>query len=380
MLQNHRLFDVDAHVLLSPEMWRDLPEAYVVRRPRPIRLDDAGDLGRAHTAWFVEGRVSPHPFGPGAHPSKTPEAVMPEYGAKLDTAELSPSSLDMSDPNARLRDMDRKGIDVQVIFPTPHYAQMTVDPGFEAALFRSYNRYIARQCRRKPERLKWAGLLPLRDAQEGCEAVKEMVALDAKAVLVFGTVGERLLSDRSFTPVWEEVARSRLPVCIHMGMSFTPYEQLTQSVFDAHILGMCLPVHLAFVALVGHGMLDRYPDMKVAFLEFGSEWLLYMVPRMDHYLPLNRNKFLPGAHPLPQRAIEDYIKSGKIFLAPESEDRLLPVEMELFGDDQFLYASDIPHGEGRHDAASVIIERTDLSDTQKRKILYDNALRFYGNP
>jgi hypothetical protein len=49
--------------------------------------------------------------------------------------------------------MDRKGIDVQVIFPTPHYAQMTVDPGFEAALFRSYNRYIACQCKRSPERL-----------------------------------------------------------------------------------------------------------------------------------------------------------------------------------------------------------------------------------
>ena len=145
-------------------------------------------------------------------------------------------------------------------------------------------------------------------------------------------------------------------------------------------MGMCLPVHLAFVALVGHGMLDRYPDMKVAFLEFGSEWLLYMGPRMDHYLPLNRSKFLPGVHPFPQRAIEDYVKSGRIFLAPESEDRLLPIELELFGEDQFLYASDIPHGEGRHDAASVILKRTDLSDTQKQKILYDNAVRFYGNP
>jgi predicted TIM-barrel fold metal-dependent hydrolase len=379
MLQNYRLFDVDAHVLLSPEMWRDLPEAYILRRPRPIRLDDAADLGRAHTAWFVEGRVSPHPFGPGAHPSKTPEAVMAQYGASSDATELPPSSLDMSDPEARLRDLDRKGIDLQVIFPTPHYAQMTVDPGFEAALFRSYNRYIARQCRQYPERLQWVGLLPLRDAREGAEAVREMAMLGAKAVLVFGTVGERLLSDRSFTPVWEEVSRSGLPVCVHMGMSYSPYEQLTQSVFDAHIMGMCLPVHLAFVALVGHGMLDRFPDMKVAFLEFGSEWLLYMVPRMDHYLPLNRNKFMPGSHPLPRHAVVDYVKSGRIFLAPESEDRLLPIEMDLFGEDQFLYASDIPHGEGRHDAATVILERADLSDTRKRKLLYDNAVRFYGN-
>jgi predicted TIM-barrel fold metal-dependent hydrolase len=45
-----------------------------------------------------------------------------------------------------------------------------------------------------------------------------------------------------------------------------------------------------------------------------------------------------------------------------------------------MYASDIPHVEGRHDAASVILKRTDLSGTQKQKILYDNAVRFYGNP
>ena len=39
-------------------------------------------------------------------------------------------------------------------------------------------------------------------------------------------------------------------------------------------------------------MLDRYPELKVAFLEFGAEWIFYMVSRMDHYLPLDR-----GAHP-----------------------------------------------------------------------------------
>jgi uncharacterized protein len=105
-----------------------------------------------------------------------------------------------------------------------------------------------------------------------------------------------------------------------------------------------------------------------------------MVFRMEHYLPLNRDKFMPGAHPFPRHAVEDYIKAGRIFLTPESEDRLLPVEMDRFGEDQFLYASDIPHGEGRHEAATVLLERADLSDTRKRKLLYDNAVRFYGNP
>ena len=61
---------------------------------------------------------------------------------------------------------------------------------------------------------------------------------------------------------------------------------------DGHIIGMSLPAQLAFMAIVGHRMLDRYQDLKVAFLEFGAEWIFYMVSRMDHYLPLDR-----GAHP-----------------------------------------------------------------------------------
>src|SRR2546423_8209509 len=45
-----------------------------------------------------------------------------------------------------------------------------------------------------------------------------------------------------------------------------PYTTLFRS---THAIGLVLPVYLGFVALVGHGLLDRYPDLKVAFLEFG---------------------------------------------------------------------------------------------------------------
>ena len=44
--------------------------------------------------------------------------------------------------------MDRMGFDVQMIFPSTLYAHMTNDPEFEAALYRAYNRYVAKQCAR----------------------------------------------------------------------------------------------------------------------------------------------------------------------------------------------------------------------------------------
>jgi predicted TIM-barrel fold metal-dependent hydrolase len=59
---------------------------------------------------------------------------------------------------------------------------------------------------------------------------------------------------------------------------------------------------------------------------------------------------------------------------------MLVHEIELVGEDQILYSSDLPHGEGRHNAALTILGRKDLSETQKRKILYDNAVGFFGAP
>jgi predicted TIM-barrel fold metal-dependent hydrolase len=281
--------------------------------------------------------------------------------------------------------MDRMGIDAQMLFPSTLYAHMTADPEFEAALFRAYNRYVAAQCSHAPKRLKWSGLLPLRGERQAFEAIEEMQRLGARAAVVFGTVGETMLSDPSFLPIWDEFARARLPLCVHMGMSYPPLAHLGRSIYDGHIIGMSLPAQLAFMAIVGHRMLDRYPELKVAFLEFGAEWIFYMVSRMDHYLPLDRGGHpmglsMPNNADLPRQNIRDYVKSGRIFIAAEADDGMLIQLFQLIGEDHVLFSSDFPHGEGRDNAAMEIIERKDISEAQKQKLLYDNTVRLFGEP
>ena len=374
MFQDYRIYDADAHVILSPRMWEDLPPEYAARRPRPVRVSDHDGMGRWNTGWLMDGRMQPHPFGPAAQGANKPTDVLEEFGASPETV----ASLDLSNPEARVRDLDRAGIDIQFVFPTTLYANATSDSTFEAALFRAYNRYVGRQCKQVSKRIKWAGLLPLRDSRQGCEALQEMLEMGASAAVVYGTAGDYLLSDSTFGPVWDELARSSLPLCVHMGMSFPPFERLCQSRLDAHAIGMSLPAVLAFVAVVGHGMLDKYPDLKVAFLEFGAEWLFYMAGRIGHYLPTYRTD--AAVKTLPQRDIGHYLKSGRLFVAPEAEDQLLLGEIELVGEDHVLFASDFPHGEARENAATELVNRTDLTKAQKGKFLYDNAVRLYGEP
>ena len=290
-------------------------------------------------------------------------------------------SLDISEPDKRLRDLDALGIDAQLLFPSSLYACMGDDPFFEAAMFRAYNRYAGRQCRVDSQRLKWAGLLPLRDSREAIEALREMQELGARTAVVFGTVGERLLSHKSFTPIWDEFARTGLPLCVHMGRSYPPFDQLVETRLEAHVIAMGMPAQLGFVAVVAQGMLDRYQNLKVAFLEFGAEWLFYVVGRLAHYLPSYRSDpTVRAMGRLPEKAIEEYLTSGRFFIAPEADDPLLPQEIALVGAEHILFSSDYPHGEGRDNAASEILQRNDLSDRQKRSILFDNTVRFCGAP
>ena len=124
-------------------------------------------------------------------------------------------------------------------------------------------------------------------------------------------------------------------------------------------------------------MLDRYVNMRVAFLEFGAEWIFYMFGRMEHYLKVDRRR-MPPTTSLPQKEVEDYAKSGRVFIAPESDDPMLPQEIALLGEDQILFFPDFPHGEGRENAAGSILQRSDLTAEQKRKILYENPIHLFG--
>ena len=65
---------------------------------------------------------------------------------------------------------------------------------------------------------------------------------------------------------------------------------------------------------------------------------------------------------------------------PRVRTELRLYDLALLGEGQILYSSDFPHGEGRDEAATEILERGDITADQKQKILYGNAAEFFGAP
>ena len=76
----------------------------------------------------------------------------------------------------------------------------------------------------------------------------------------------------------------------------------------------------------------------------------------------------------------EYIRKGNLYFSAEVEDVLLPQVLDLVGDGQILFGSDMPHGDRERFAARMLQERPDISEIAKSKILESNPMRFYGLP
>ena len=142
----------------------------------------------------------------------------------------------------------------------------------------------------------------------------------------------------------------------------------------SHILHHPVPLMYALVALICDGVLDRYPPLRVAFMEGGCGWLVPLLDRMkrnEEYFDTRETK----------RGLPEYVARGQILVGCEGEDESMPYVIERAGVEAFAYSSDYPHEVDLVDAKRQIeetLERADLSHDQKAAVLGGNARRFFG--
>jgi predicted TIM-barrel fold metal-dependent hydrolase len=125
-----------------------------------------------------------------------------------------------------------------------------------------------------------------------------------------------------------------------------------------------------------NGLPERFPRLKVIWIESGLAWLPFMIQRLDHeYLMRSSDA------PLLKRRPSEYIREMFFTTQPLEKTNLRALEstFELIdGENTLLYASDYPHWD--FDAPSVIWDLPFLTEEAKRKILGLNAQHLFGLP
>jgi predicted TIM-barrel fold metal-dependent hydrolase len=74
----------------------------------------------------------------------------------------------------------------------------------------------------------------------------------------------------------------------------------------------------------------------------------------------------------------EYIQQGNIYFSTEVEDEILPNVLNLVGEGQVIFGSDMPHGDREPCAARMLQERKDIGEPAKESILEKNPTRLYG--
>ena len=368
-MKGQTVIDTDAHVEEGVEAWKYLEPAYADRRPVPLTVDDVPYLGNTNAFWLVDGKLTHRPIGRGANITLTPTTMI--------AARAKPMSIgaqELTDVDDRVREMKTAGVDVQVIFPSIFNRPLSEDPRLESALHRAYNTWLAETCARRPERLKWVAVMPLQQPEIAAAEARRAHALGAVGALAYPMMGGRLLDDPALEPFFRTLDELDLPLCMHVGWYIPALTDLFDTVYMAEVLSIALPSHIAFACVMGGDLFAKYPHLRVGMFEAGASWLPYFVERLDRY----HNIHVAQDWSRPLRKASEYLAEGRLFLTFEPDERLLPQVIDYVGPDQFLLSTDMPHSELRESAVEEVLERTDLADAVKRKIFYDNAVRFFG--
>jgi predicted TIM-barrel fold metal-dependent hydrolase len=131
---------------------------------------------------------------------------------------------------------------------------------------------------------------------------------------------------------------------------------------------------IQMTSMIYNGVYDRFPKLKVAYAEAGCGWVPYLMERLDLEYE-HRNAQAPACKKLPS----EHLKSGRIFIHCELEDRGIGSMADLFRDDILFCATDFPH-EPRsefHENIAKFMAREDVRAETKEKICLENPKRMY---
>ena len=369
MRNGHRVLDTDSHQMEPPGIWADyIDPLFADRAPR------IGDVGNGRPGMCVEGE--PVAKQDGSYPMHS-EEFLAAAARGMEKHEQSRAA--GFKPAARIGDMDRHGVDAQVLYPTVGgqlLGRQFQDPELLAAVCRAYNDWSLEYCNHAPERLRMAAMLPVQAADLAVEEARRVASLGAACFYVRpNPVCGRNLHHDANEPLWDAIEALGLPACIHdSGSPYLPsFGERMETHTSGHIVAHPFEAMVAMMSLIWFGVVERHPRLRVVHVEADAGWLPYWLQRMEQHWEFSGN----AEHPQLRKRPTEYFKSN-FLVACRGDEMTLPAVCELVGDDYVTFNTDYPHPDGTWPAGMEALEQQPLPEATIRKIFWDNAAAAFG--
>jgi uncharacterized protein len=275
-----------------------------------------------------------------------------------------------------LRWMDALSVDYACLFPTPMLT-LGLHPQveMEVALSRAYNRWLCDHVLSDSPRLKSMLYLPMNDPDAAYETVNEFAG--RKGVIGFMVVSTRYkpLYANEYAKTYKLIEELGVPLAFHASNQWNDrLVSLCNRFITAHALGFTFFNAVHCSNWVINGMPERFPKLKVMWIESGLAWVPWLMQRLDNEY-LMRTSEAPALRKLPSDYMRDMFYTTQPMEMVNNQKALeLTFEM-INAKTQLLYASDYPHWD--MDVPSTIWDLKFLDEDAKRNILGQNAQKLF---
>lgn len=361
-LKDYFIVDMDAHHVENsswPEIMRYIEDPVL----------------RHNGSWLAEERgvLAFSNYSPGLNAFQDVSGRIP-HNTKL--GESVPPGPVHRDITLVRRAMDSIGANYQVIFPTPMLQLgLHPDPAVETQLAFAYNRWFVENILAEEPRIKALLYLPFGDPEASLRVVREFAGRPGVIGFMVTSQRQRAVHDNAYMPLYAELERRGLPLGFHASLNWESdqWMRTTNRFLSLHAISFthCNIVHLTNW-IVG-GIPERFPDLKVIWIESGLAWVPFLMQRLDHLYMMRQSDA-----PLLRRPPSEYMREMYYTSQPmeTTNMRLLETTFEAMNaETQLLYSSDWPHWDW--DPPSTIYDLPFLSDEGKRNILGETARKLF---
>jgi len=386
MRQRFKIFDSDTHLSPNAETLEPYFDANMRKRlPEwenckvPFRVGWAGEILEPpyrhryqfakRSGWRQKLRILGE-----AGPREQVQRHSPKFmGSRFPT----PGGAD-DNAEARIRDMDDEGVDVQLMLPpTPPISD---DVEIEVGFIRAGHRFTTDFCSKYPHRLKSLIVVSNKAIDVSVQEIKTWASA-SWAAGVYPHLDEGVPIDHpDLEPIWAAANEAGLCVAHHSFTEGYPgYRDLWDNPFIGRTASHPWGAMRAMTAFFGAGIMDRYPNIRYCILESGFGWLPFWGARMD-----DQSDYISYA--LPQNLAHkpsEYMTGGRFFasLVIHEGEKMTKMVTDFLGDGVLMYSSDYPHAESRFpESADKVLAWKSLGDDVMRKMMWDNATRCFGEP
>ncbi len=354
------MVSADCHANEPGNLWRERIDAKYRERLPGIRVDEKG--GR----WQVTEGFRP---------------------VKLRSLELEGEDLVRAragaDPEERLRDHARDGIDAEVIFPNKGLSMWaTSDPQFSMAMCRVWNDWAWETFGPYYDRLSPLACLATGDLDGSLAEIERVAKLGFRGLCLpckptWGppNADEPNYNWPEFDRLWACIQDVDLPITFHVSTGRDPRAARGNGGAVINYVSHSLaPTIEPLANLCASGVLERFPGIRFATIEAGIGWVAWALTAMDEAYRKHHMFVRPRLKALPSEYFREH---GFASFQEDAPGLDLAREHRLVKN--FMWANDYPHHEGTWPHSAAAIERTmgGLSEAERADILGLNAARLF---